>query len=55
MRSCDFYKHFVYDMVIAGKLTGMMASELGWYKGNLIVQIGSLHAFRTDLDKRKIF
>lgn len=55
MRSCDFYKHFVYDMVIAGRLNNMMARDLGWEPGNLIMQIGSLHAFREDLDKRKIF
>lgn len=55
MRSCDFYKHFVYDMIIAGALNNRMATELNWDMGNLIMQIGSLHAFREDLDKRRIF
>lgn len=55
MRSCDFYKHFVYDMCLARNITCHLANRLGWRYGNLIMQIGSFHAFKEDLDKRRIF
>lgn len=55
MRSCDFYKHWAYDMVIACLLNCYLANALGWQAGNLIMQMGSLHAFKDDLSKRTIF
>lgn len=55
MRSCDFYRHWAYDMVLASEMLNYLASKLNWKSGNLIMQVGSLHAYHIDLEKRKIF
>jgi thymidylate synthase len=55
MRSCDFYEHFINDMNLAGKLNWWVASQVGVKAGSLIVYINSLHAYKKDLDERKIF
>lgn len=55
MRSCDFYEHFLNDMVLAGKLNRFIANQLEVGEGALIVYINSLHAYKKDLEERKIF
>jgi len=55
MRSCDFLKHFMYDVGLALMLQRYVANNLQIETGNLTHFIGSLHAFKIDLDKRGIF
>jgi hypothetical protein len=55
MRSCDFYRHWAYDMVLGTLMLSFLAGKLNWLTGNLIMQIGSFHAYEEDLKKRKIF
>ena len=55
MRSCDFYKHWGYDMILACCMNNYLAGALGWKPGRLIMQMGSLHAYKEDLETRRIF
>jgi thymidylate synthase len=55
MRSCDFYEHFLNDMILTSWLNEFVARELEVVPGELIVSINSLHAYKKDLDERKIF
>jgi thymidylate synthase len=54
MRSCDLYKHFPIDLALAWK-TCERHAILWEKKPRVIMQIGSLHAFNSDMEKRKIF
>lgn len=58
MRSCDLYTHFALDMSISWLmlqfLKGIMGAKKEWTP-RLIMQIGSLHAFKKDLAPRNIF
>jgi thymidylate synthase len=54
-RSCDFLKHFVHDVYLTAKLHEYVAEQIGVPVGTFIHNIGSLHAFKIDLDKRGIF
>lgn len=54
-RSCDFLKHFVHDVYLTIRLQEWIASDLGISTGYFIHNIGSLHAFKKDLNKRGIF
>ncbi|MFX0132541.1 MAG: thymidylate synthase [Candidatus Hodarchaeota archaeon] len=56
MRSCDFLKHFALDVALAIKLQLYIKSKIkGINLGNFTHFIGSLHAFRGDMEKRNIF
>lgn len=55
MRSCDFYEHFLNDMILTAKLNEYVASQLEIKPGELTVFINSLHAYQIDLVARKIF
>jgi thymidylate synthase len=55
MRSSDFYEHFLNDMVLASWLNRWMAKQLEVKPGALVVYINSLHAYKINLDERKIF
>jgi len=55
MRSCDFLKHFASDVYFASSLLRHVARETGMQMGSFTHFLGSLHAFKGDLDKRGIF
>jgi thymidylate synthase len=55
MRSCDFYRHWLYDISLAMRTTETLARRLGWGAGNVIMQIASFHAYHSDLEGRMIF
>ena len=55
MRSCDFYEHFPYDVLLTHLLQGYVAGEVGVPSGKLIHFMGSLHAYKKDWGKRQIF
>ena len=55
MRSCDFYEHFINDMILTAWLNAYIARVLEVDEGELIVFINSLHAYKKDLDARRIF
>jgi len=48
MRSCDFFTHFPYDMILAINLQNHVASCLNQDLGPFTHMITSLHAFRKD-------
>lgn len=52
MRSCDFYTHFMYDMVLAILLQERVAGYLDQPLGVFSHFITSLHAFRKDWKQR---
>lgn len=54
-RSCDFVKFLGYDMFLTMGLQVHVASRLGIAPGNFTHFLGSLHAFRTDLEEKGIF
>lgn len=54
-RSCDFLKHFVHDVYLTIRLQEHIASAIGIPTGYFIHNIGSLHAFKKDLNKRGVF
>jgi len=54
MRSCDLYTHFPIDLSVAWLMVSEMAAQ--WEKKpKLIMQMGSLHAFKPAMEKRRIF
>jgi len=55
MRSCDFLTHFVHDVYFAIGILRYVAKELDWDVGFFIHFLGSLHAFRKDMEGRGIF
>jgi thymidylate synthase len=55
MRSCDFIKHFAYDVYLACRLQEYVAEQLGLGTGKFVHFIGSLHAFKKDIDARGSF
>jgi len=55
MRSCDYFTHFKFDSVLAYMLMDWMAIHLKRLAGTLTHNIGSLHCFRQDWEKAKIF
>jgi len=55
MRSCDFLTHFCHDVYLAARLLEYVACKLKVPSGNLTHFIGSLHAYRKDMKKRRIF
>lgn len=55
MRSCDLYTHFIYDQAMALLLGERMALKLDVGPGRFIHQMGSLHAYYTDLERREVF
>jgi len=55
MRSCDFYNHFLNDMILAAKLNRWVAYQIKVEPGDLVVYINSLHAYKAELDERQIF
>lgn len=52
MRSCDFYTHWPYDLVLAMGLQVEMAHQINQEVGWIMQSIDSLHAFRKDWKKR---
>jgi thymidylate synthase len=54
-RSCDFIKFFAADVYFTVTLLQFVADSLEIKPGNFIHFIGSLHAFRGDLENRGIF
>ena len=55
MRSCDFLNHFATDVYMAIKILTYVCMCLGAEPGNFTHFIGSIHAFKKDLDERGIF
>jgi len=55
IRSNDLLEHFCYDLALAGGLQEYVAHQIGKEVGDLIYFIGSLHAYKKDLDARGIF
>jgi thymidylate synthase len=55
MRSCDFLKHFASDVYFASALLRHVAVQTGMQVGALHHFLGSLHAFKGDMDRRGIF
>lgn len=55
MRSCDFYTHFPVDVWLAIRLGMYVANLLKIDLYNFTHFVGSLHAFRKDYSKRRIF
>lgn len=59
IRSCDFHKHFRNDLyftvrLLIWALEKLRSSDPAWrdvHPGTFVMQIGSLHVFRTDWDK----
>ena len=54
-RSCDFLKFFASDVWIALRMQRFVASCLEMEPGEFVHMLGSIHAFKTDLDKKGIF
>lgn len=52
-RSADAVVHFGNDVYLAWKMMEYVADRLGYKKGYLYHNIGSLHAYRKDWDKLK--
>jgi thymidylate synthase len=55
MRSCDYFNHFKFDVVLAWKLGQYVADVTGVKMASLTHFIGSLHAFKKDADQSGIF
>jgi thymidylate synthase len=55
MRSCDYFNHFKFDVLLALNLQDYVASELELSSGTLTHFIGSLHCFRKDWEKAGVF
>jgi len=55
MRSCDFLTHFCHDVYFAAKLLHYVALHTRQPAGHLTHFMGSLHAYKKDMDKRGIF
>jgi thymidylate synthase len=56
MRSCDLLTHFPIDVCLALLLQDWFVNELSQYTtGTFTIFMGSLHAYKKDLDIRGIF
>jgi thymidylate synthase len=55
MRSCDFYEHFIYDILLTMRLQEYVANLLNIRYGNFTHFIGSLHAYRKDYEDKGVF
>ena len=55
MRSCDFLTHFPIDMMLALRAQKWMADKLELKVGDFTHFMGSLHAYKKDMDSRGIF
>jgi hypothetical protein len=55
MRSCDLYTHFAIDLSIAWFMAHYFAGQWGAQCPRLMMQFGSLHGFRKDMQPRGIF
>lgn len=55
MRSCDFLTHFPIDMMLALRAQKWMADKLELEVGDFTHFMGSLHAYKKDMDARGIF
>lgn len=57
MRSCDFYEHWVHDVLLAMLLTRYVKNQIdpNIKMGMLFHQIGSFHMFKKDYGTRNIF
>lgn len=55
MRSCDFYNHWLMDVMIAIGILNQVSNRLNITEGRFIHQINSLHAFQKDYENRGIF
>lgn len=55
MRSCDFATHFPHDVYFASRLQRHVAESTFAATGHLTHFVGSLHAFRKDLEGKGIF
>ena len=55
MRSCDFLTHFAHDVWLAMKLQEHIARHVGLPVGTFTHFVGSLHAYKKDMDARGIF
>ena len=55
MRSCDFLTHFTVDMMLALRAQKLIAEHLKIECGDFTHFIGSLHAYKKDMDAREIF
>lgn len=55
MRSCDFYTHFPIDLWLATAMLDYYCSVLKTQPFGLIYFCDSLHAYKKDWDKRRIF
>lgn len=56
MRSCDLYTHFPIDMAISWRMIEETIKAWGGdLKPQLVMQMGSLHAFKSDMEKKRIF
>lgn len=54
-RSCDFLKFFASDVYLAMDFMSRCATELNIPIGHFCHFLGSLHAFKIDMEKRGIF
>lgn len=55
MRSCDLLTHFIYDMCIAILMLDQVATWTNMKIGDFTHFIGSLHAYKKDMDEKGIF
>jgi len=55
MRSCDYFNHFKFDVMLAWALMEHVSSILGYETGYLTHIIGSFHCFKKDWVSANIF
>ena len=55
MRSCDFYTHFPIDIWLACNMLDYYCAQLKTQAYGIIYFCDSLHAYKKDWDKRRIF
>lgn len=55
MRSCDFFQHFPIDVHLALQMLKYVSARTNHIPGTFIHQIGSLHMYKKQYGKRRIF
>lgn len=55
MRSCDFYEHLIYDILLTMRLQEYVSNYLNIVYGNFTHFIGSLHAYKKDYATKGVF
>lgn len=55
MRSCDFYLHWIHDVIMAMLLANHIGRILGITPGRFVQSINSFHAYKRDYSTRDIF